>query len=111
VIDAVDHLKILREAVGLAISWDRLDALAAGLVFLDVVLAVVLEALLLESELDIDRVGHCFVLNKFSKKISNANIFLRWVVADKQNKQSRQHTLSSLIFVTSFVLKRTKGDC
>lgn len=57
-VNAVDNLKVLREAVRLAIGGNRLDALAARLVVLHVGLAVVLEALLLKGELNIDGVGH-----------------------------------------------------
>ncbi len=58
VVDAVDNLEVLMVAVWLLLRRDALDALAAGLVLLDVVLAVVCKALLLQRELDINGVGH-----------------------------------------------------
>jgi hypothetical protein len=58
VVDAVNNLEVLWEAVRLAFRRDGLDALAARVVLRHFVLAVVLQALLLKSQLDINRVRH-----------------------------------------------------
>ena len=58
VVNAVDNLEVLGEAVGLLLGGDDGDTLEALVVLLNLVGAVVLEALLLEVELNILSVGH-----------------------------------------------------
>lgn len=53
-VDTVDHLEVLGETVGLKILGDDPDALEALVVVLDVVGAVLLEALLLKVKLDVN---------------------------------------------------------
>ena len=64
-VNAVDHLEVLGEAMGLQVLGNNLDALEALIVLLNVVVAVLGEALLLDVELNIDGIlGHvcsCFL--------------------------------------------------
>ena len=53
-VDAVHDLEVLRIAVGLTLRGNALDTFAAGAVFLELMLAVVVQALLLQRGFDID---------------------------------------------------------